>query len=102
MLYDPTWNRPETRKFIQWLSNKPKDEKYDWKDPCNCACAQYWGNEAIGHWIPKNRMIEDTEGLNFNRLAYGPSQMTEPAEWTFGALLERVQEAIVTHAVPVS
>lgn len=93
MLYDPAWNRPETRKFMDWLRSKPPEEAYDWGDPRRCACAQYWGeNEAIGHWIPENRRIEAQEGINFNRTAYGESMLKQPAKWTFGALLERMEE----------
>lgn len=93
MLYDPKWDiqtkaRPTLRDFIRWLRTKDANASYDWSDPRGCACAQFYRERGeYPDWIPANRKAREAEGVDINVLA-------SQNGWTYGALLQRCQEAL--------
>lgn len=98
MLYDPKWdvqNKPVFRDFIEWLKIQDPKEYYDWSDASNCACAQFYRErgEFAPDWIVTNRKVREAESIDINMLA---SNHGVHSGWTFGALLQRCQEALAT------
>jgi hypothetical protein len=81
MLYDKKWEQQASLVgFIAWLRTKNPNEEYEWGDPKNCACAQYFKT------LPQGDNIWGTLiSQQLDLLAIGLPR-------TFGALLERAEK----------
>lgn len=85
--------RPNLQRFINWLTMQNPNERYDWSDSQNCACAKFYAvpvKDGITDWIVENRRIRDLEGVDLNMIAGNGGDRTG---WTYGALLERARRA---------
>lgn len=54
MLYDLKWEKPDLelegvslRAFIAWLETKPANEAYQYRNPFQCALAQYLQSTGV-------------------------------------------------------
>lgn len=48
MLYNPSWGKIYTTKnFHAWLKTKPRNKKYNYCDPYDCAVGQYLQHQGI-------------------------------------------------------
>lgn len=52
MLYNPKWDNIYTvENLAKWLSTQPKDKKYSYTDPNNCAAAQYLKAQGVEGYV---------------------------------------------------
>ncbi len=102
MLYDPKWQKPETKvdplslaSLIAWLEQQPADKAYCFKDLGGCLLHQYFSahgfkNVLVGgydfdHRGPSGR-VETIELGTFADVAAGQPH-------TYGAALQRAQQS---------
>jgi hypothetical protein len=103
MLYNPNWeNQHELRKLRDWLKTKPRDERYNYADPCNCANAQFY--KALGlkvSFVGNSYVLADGREFRlppgFDLVAAGNDMPEE--DWTFGAALKRCERLLSVGAV---
>jgi hypothetical protein len=90
MLYDPKWEKTETKadpysvhNLIAWLEQQPADSTYDYDD-CHggCLLGQFWA--SIGHAWGRGQIYLDAPGDMGIRVA-------APHPRTFGGALQRAR-----------
>lgn len=95
MLYDPKWEKPETKPdvfslagLIAWLETQPGETKYNWYRIRECLFCQYL--DAVG--VPRQYGIHpDMENIVGGSVEVY-HQVGSSWPWTFGAALDRARK----------
>jgi hypothetical protein len=97
MLYDPKWEKTETkidpltlRALIAWLEKQPPEKIYCYGDTGRCLAAQY--NQSLGRaYLPILLLGWRGDCLKFD---YDLEEIALTEPHTFGAALERARAAL--------
>lgn len=84
-------NQPSLSGFALFCASKPRDETYNWADVRNCAVSQYLDtiDGRVRDCIWRNDGSDGRIAPEFLACGGGDS-----SSWTFGALHDRLIEAI--------
>jgi hypothetical protein len=90
---------PLKDQMIAWLEQQDPNERYDWSNECNCACAQFArATDRMEEWSAWMRMrmpVKFTESWGMiNSLARPPELVSLPYNDSFGNLLQRMREHV--------
>lgn len=98
MLYDPKWEKTETKVahpslagLIAWLETRPPEGEYNFDD-CDGAClVSLYGASFKPDWNHSRDYMDACEVIFGNAMLVGPACETP---WTFGAALARARAAL--------
>jgi hypothetical protein len=70
MLYDRRWDKEvfdvyDTKNFVSWLGQQPKDRSYTYAFPDICAAAQYLKAHDVKHY---DLSVEELQNLGWDKI----------------------------------
>ncbi len=83
-------SEPTLPGFVEWLSRKDPNERYEWPRAEICACGQYAKSIGVDGWIARG----DDTWPKLNLIAKGNASFDD-SEWTFGKCLDRAKKELV-------
>lgn len=107
MLYDPKWDKTETKadpfsleSLIAWLEKQPAEATYDYGDSRQCMAAQCLRSHGVdeSRYVGLSGYALEDFFPGFRAIAIGDADIVSDG-WTFGAALSRARAVLASRSV---